>query len=295
MILITVTDVLAEYSKVKEWGNMKTRIISGVVMGVIVAAALALSFVSPLIIFIGIGICAGIAAFELLWNTGALKLRPAVAAAIGYMALAAITGYLSSDLPWFYFVTAIYVVAMIIIALIRHESITAHAFGYAIGVPIIVAKAFCSLASIIAIGDGKGIFYFLFLFNFASIADMGAYFVGSAIGKHKMAPVISPKKTIEGAVGGMLSSTLFSLIFVLVFNSLFDTSFVLWQWLVITPIFVILGMIGDLAASYIKRSFGIKDYGKLIPGHGGIMDRLDSMLIVAPFLQMFIAVTEALA
>ncbi len=273
---------------------MKTRIISGVVMGVIAVAALALSFVSPLAIFIGIGICAGIAAFELLWNTAILKLRPAVAAAIVYMALSAISGYLSSDLPWFYFITAIYVAVMIIIALIRHESISAHAFGYAIGVPIIVSKAFGCLASIITTDDGKGIFYFLFLFNFASIADMGAYFVGSAIGKHKMAPVISPKKTMEGAVGGMISSTLFSLIFVLVFNSLFNTNFVLWQWLVVTPVFVILGMIGDLAASYIKRSVGIKDYGKLIPGHGGIMDRFDSMLMVAPFLQMFIAVNGAL-
>lgn len=274
---------------------MKTRIISGAVMGAIVAAALALSCVWPIAIFIGLGICAGIAAFELLWNTGALKLRPAVAAAIGYMALATLSGYLKGDLPWFYIISAIYVAAMIIIALIRHESISAHAFGFAIGVPIIVAKAFCSLASIVAMGDGKGIFYFLFMFNFASIADMGAYFVGSAIGKHKMAPVISPKKTIEGAVGGMVCATLFSLAFVFAFNGWFDTSFVLWQWLAVTPIFVILGMIGDLAASYIKRSFGIKDYGNLIPGHGGIMDRLDSMLMVAPFLQMFIAVTEAFA
>lgn len=273
---------------------MKTRIISGAVMGVIVAAALALSFVWPFVIFLGLAVLAGIAAFELLWNTGALKLRPAVAAAIGYMALATITGYLASDINWFYIVTAIYVAAMIMIALIRHESITAHAFGYAIGVPVIVAKAFCSLATIIVSGDEKGIFYFLFLFNFASIADMGAYFVGSAIGKHKMAPVISPKKTIEGAVGGMVCSCIFTLAFVFAFNVWFDTSFVLWQWLVATPVFVVLGMIGDLAASYIKRSFGIKDYGNLIPGHGGVMDRLDSMLMVAPFLAMFISFTEAL-
>lgn len=273
---------------------MKTRIISGAVMGVIVAAALALSFVWPFVIFLGLAVLAGIAAFELLWNTGALKLRPAVAAAIGYMALATISGYLASDINWFYIVTAIYVAAMIMIALIRHESITAHAFGYAIGVPVIVAKAFCSLATIIASGDEKGIFYFLFMFNFASIADMGAYFVGSAIGKHKMAPVISPKKTIEGAVGGMVCSCIFTLAFVFAFNAWFDTSFVLWQWIIATPVFVVLGMIGDLAASYIKRSFGIKDYGNLIPGHGGVMDRLDSMLMVAPFLAMFISFTEAL-
>ncbi len=273
---------------------MKTRIISGAVMGIIVAAALALSYVWPMAIYLGLGVCAGIAAYELLWNTGALKLRPAVLGAVGYMALATVSDHLGNDLPWFYIITAIYVATMIIIALIRHQSISAHAFGYVVGVPIIVAKAFSCLASIIAMGGGQGIFYFLFMFNFASIADMGAYFVGSTIGKHKMAPVISPKKTIEGAVGGMVCSTAFTLLFVFIFNNLFETNFVLWQWLIVTPIFVVLGMIGDLAASYIKRSFGIKDYGKLIPGHGGIMDRLDSMLMVAPFLQMFISVTEAL-
>ena len=268
---------------------MKTRIISGAVMAIIVAGVLALSTVFPIAVYIGLAICAGIAAYELLWSTGAVRVISGVAIAVAYMALTVFTQLGKSNQARFYTLTCIYVAALIVIALLRHENLPAANFGFAVGLPIIVSCGFCALCKIIVPANGdNGIFYFIFLFNFASIADMGAYFVGSAIGKHKLAPVISPKKSIEGAVGGMVCSLLFTVIFVLGFNHFFNTSFVLWKWLVFTPVFVFIGIVGDLIASYIKRSFGIKDYGNLIPGHGGILDRMDSILLVAPFLQLFI-------
>jgi phosphatidate cytidylyltransferase len=124
------------------------------------------------------------------------------------------------------------------------------------------------------------------LFNFSSVCDMGAYFVGVTMGKHKLCPNISPKKTIEGAVGGIASSIVVSLILILAFGK----TDMLIPTLVFTIPLCVLGMIGDLFASSIKRSVGLKDYGSLIPGHGGILDRVDSILMIAPLLYLLITV-----
>ena len=108
-------------------------------------------------------------------------------------------------------------------------------------------------------------------------SDIFAYFTGYFLGKHKMAPNLSPKKTIEGAVGGLIGSSLLSWLFGFIFMR------------EMAPVCLALGLVGgaagmagDLTASAFKRKMGIKDYGKLIPGHGGIMDRFDSVIFVAP-------------
>lgn len=116
-------------------------------------------------------------------------------------------------------------------------------------------------------------------------SDIFAYFTGVLIGKHKLAPVLSPKKTIEGSIGGIVGSTLLCGLF---------------GWLVMRDIFVhcliigalggVFSQVGDLAASAIKRKLGIKDYGHLIPGHGGILDRIDSILFTAPLVFYYLVV-----
>lgn len=113
-------------------------------------------------------------------------------------------------------------------------------------------------------------------------ADIFAYFVGCAIGKHKLCPTISPKKTIEGAIGGVLGSCLLCGIFgYIVYPNIF------LHCLVIGFIGSFFAMAGDLVASAFKRKMGIKDFGNLIPGHGGILDRFDSVLFVAPFVYYY--------
>ena len=108
-------------------------------------------------------------------------------------------------------------------------------------------------------------------------SDICAYFTGYFLGKHKMAPNLSPKKTVEGAVGGLAGSSLLSWIFGLIFmRELAGVCFLLGL------VGGAAGMAGDLTASAFKRKMGIKDYGNLIPGHGGIMDRFDSVIFVAP-------------
>lgn len=128
-----------------------------------------------------------------------------------------------------------------------------------------------------------GLFLILFAMFCAWFTDVGAYFTGSFFGKHKLCPNISPKKTVEGAAGGVLLCVFATLILYAVFaNFVFEeksNSYI--SVAIMTAFLSALSMCGDLTASVIKRNFGIKDFGKLIPGHGGVMDRFDSFTFVA--------------
>ena len=123
-----------------------------------------------------------------------------------------------------------------------------------------------------------GKIYVWIIFIIAFLTDTFAYFVGYLFGKHKLIPKVSPKKTIEGSVGGILGSTLGCAVFGYIFK--LD----LTAMILIGGLGSIVAQFGDLFASSIKRYVGIKDYGKLIPGHGGILDRFDSVILVAPFV-----------
>lgn len=120
--------------------------------------------------------------------------------------------------------------------------------------------------------------------------DTSAYCVGRLFGKHKMAPVLSPKKSIEGAVGGVAGAALFGLIYALCVRKNMQTDVnIAAVYTLICAVGALVSMVGDLAASAIKRNHEIKDYGRLIPGHGGILDRFDSVIITAPIIY-FLAV-----
>lgn len=109
--------------------------------------------------------------------------------------------------------------------------------------------------------------------------DIMAYFVGVAIGKHKLCPKLSPKKSIEGAIGGVLGSVIFCGIF-----AYFVEPDLLTECMIIAVLGSIVAQFGDLSASALKRQMGIKDYSNLIPGHGGVMDRFDSVMFTAPLV-----------
>ena len=117
-------------------------------------------------------------------------------------------------------------------------------------------------------------------------ADTMAYLTGILIGKHKIAPVLSPKKTVEGCIGGVVGATLIGLIYSLIFkddlSKVYDDPVLLFT--IVSAVASVVSMIGDMAASAIKRNKDIKDYGSLIPGHGGILDRFDSVIFVAPII-----------
>jgi phosphatidate cytidylyltransferase len=124
--------------------------------------------------------------------------------------------------------------------------------------------------------NGKFLVWLIFLCSWG--CDTCAYAVGMLIGKHKMAPVLSPKKSVEGAVGGVAGAVLLGIIYGAA------TKGPSAEYAVICGAGALISMVGDLAASAIKRNQGIKDYGKLIPGHGGILDRFDSVIFTAPVI-----------
>lgn len=141
--------------------------------------------------------------------------------------------------------------------------------------------------------QGSYLVWFVFLCSWGS--DTCAYAVGVLIGKHKMTPRLSPKKSIEGAVGGVLGAALLFVLYThFAINKYTDASIPLLLAAVLGAAGALVSMVGDLAASAVKRDHDIKDYGKLIPGHGGIMDRFDSVIIAAPLIYIGLAVIASL-
>ncbi len=145
-----------------------------------------------------------------------------------------------------------------------------------------IALAFASIVLL----RGEGQFLWLLVFIGPWLSDIFAYLVGRLLGKHKLIPEVSPKKTVEGSVGGIVFASAGFVLYAFLVKTFFDTS--------LTPNYIVLAVsgavvsvisqIGDLSASVIKRRFGVKDYGWLFPGHGGVMDRFDSVLLTAPII-----------
>lgn len=133
-----------------------------------------------------------------------------------------------------------------------------------------------------------GVFLLVYLLFCAWLGDSGAFFVGTFLGKHKLCPAISPKKTVEGMIGGILTVGVAVTVQCLVYNLVLPSTLKM-NYAVIIPIGMVasvLGVLGDLSMSVIKRQYNIKDFGNIMPGHGGILDRFDSVLFVAPFIYM---------
>ncbi|WP_066193771.1 MULTISPECIES: phosphatidate cytidylyltransferase [Gracilibacillus] len=129
-------------------------------------------------------------------------------------------------------------------------------------------------------GVENGLIYIFYAILVILSTDTGAYFFGRAFGKHKLWPLISPNKTIEGAVGGILLASVVAVIF----QYFYPVNDSLWLVIIVTMVASAFAQIGDLVESAIKRQFDVKDSGKLLPGHGGILDRFDSWLFVFPLL-----------
>ena len=129
-----------------------------------------------------------------------------------------------------------------------------------------------------------GVFVYILIFLCSSVCDVCALAAGMAFGKHKMAPVLSPKKTVEGAIGGVIGSVASCLLVSFIVGYVDPQAHLQVPFMVIGLAGALVSMLGDLAASAIKRNRGIKDYGDLIPGHGGIMDRFDSIIFTAPLI-----------
>lgn len=188
----------------------------------------------------------------------------------------------------------VYIVAMLTMMVIKHENMEFKSTATGILMSICLNYGFSCVVymrdiykadeSLFAGKQSYGMFFLLFSFFCCWMTDAMAFFAGSLLGKHKMCPKISPNKTIEGAIGGILCNALLCMVLLAVFRHFFGLQVGYIFTFAIAIILSVISVFGDLAASVIKRQNGIKDFGNLLPGTGGVMDRFDSSLFVIPLL-----------
>ena len=184
----------------------------------------------------------------------------------------------------------IYVVALFVMMLSGGGKITLKDLGLLVFGLIYIPYFLSHICYIRSMENGN--FYIWLVFLGAFLTDSCAYFAGCCLGRHKLCPKISPKKTVEGAIGGTLggglSFVLFGVIVNIFFGKYLGGQLNLWLLFLLGLIVAVASQIGDLAASAIKRQFEIKDFGSCLPGHGGILDRCDSIILVAPIIFLFL-------
>ena len=252
----------------------KTRLISGIVL-VIIALATIIS--GSWILFFTLLAVSLIGMRELYKVMKVSDEHVTVLELVGY--LGAVLYYIAMKADFGNYGTMAIIISMILILFVyvfgypkyHAEQVMAAFFG---DVYVAVMLSFIYLTR--SLPDGKFLVWLIFLCSWG--CDTCAYCVGMLIGKHKMAPVLSPKKSIEGAVGGVAGAALLGVIYAAA------TQGKMAEYALICAVGALISMVGDLAASAIKRNQNIKDYGKLIPGHGGILDRFDSVIITAPVI-----------
>lgn len=169
---------------------------------------------------------------------------------------------------------------LLILAVCMHKQISFRDISILLFSTLYVTLPLLHIRLVEQMENGKFLIYTVFIAAF--MTDTGAYFSGRFLGKHKLIPNISPNKTVEGAVGGVLSSVLGFVIFGWVLLFFFEKQVNWPSLLLISVLTSVIAQFGDLSASMIKREMNIKDYGSIFPGHGGVLDRFDSVIFVAP-------------
>ncbi len=263
---------------------MKTRIISAAVL--LPVLFLVIWVLPKVVCAILLGAIAAIAAYELLYRTGLVRHMRLVAYCMAAAFLMSIWSFTGMHQGWgmlgiLVFLTALFAELMRNHVKVRFEKICMCIVG-GLFVPYL-------LTSIVRIlGTYSGRYTVIIPFILAFLPDSGAYFAGRYFGRRKLAPVISPNKTIEGAVGAALTAV----VGMLLYSVIMDLAFDMQVDYAIALLYGVLGaaadIFGDLMLSAVKRQTGIKDYGNLIPGHGGILDRFDSMLMVGPLTEILL-------
>ena len=275
---------------------MKERVISGVIIAALIIGAgllggyplAALIMVCAMIGYQELARAAGVLESDKKVNplTG-LSLGAAAVYYLGLMILQARWGntpdqmVFASDFFTMVIIVAVFLGLMTIYVLtfprFRSEQVMAAFFSF-VYAPVLMSFVYRSRML------PYGIFMYALIFVCSSICDTCALAAGMLFGKHKMAPVLSPKKTVEGAAGGLIGSAVCAVILSFLLKLADPSADFTIQFLIIGICGALISMIGDLAASAIKRNHEIKDYGNLIPGHGGIMDRFDSIIFTAPLI-----------
>ena len=272
---------------------MKDRVLSGVTLVAFFMAIVVFNRSFPLALNIAIAFISALAVFE---DIKALELSDRWYITVPSMTAAVLVQFCEFQQANIFIYSAF--TACIFCALLRHHrEITFKEMAVVYSMVVLIPLALQTIVLVRTLSDQHGMFYALVCVFSAWIPDAGAFFAGKLFGKHKLCPEISPKKTVEGAIGGLLGGVIGMTVFKLVADSMAHTLTVYppiemaagpqISWGAVFALGIIgstISQIGDLSFSVIKREFGVKDYGNLLPGHGGILDRFDSVTFVAPFV-----------
>lgn len=268
---------------------MKTRVISSLI-GLVVLVVVLLMF-NTIVLNIAVAAISLIAVFELLCATGCKQHRALFFLSMTFAALVPFfpVRFVAQNLM---VICYAYVLAVFLLLLKTHEHLRVEQVAISVMCSLLVPFSLTTLVyQRDSHGATLGIFYVLISLGSAWLSDTGAYFAGRVFGRRRLAPQISPKKTVEGAIGGAIFAA-FTMLFVAWLYALTVSSvgyaidvFYL-RLFCMMPVLTAVSILGDLSASVIKRQFGVKDYGSIMPGHGGVMDRFDSALTVAPLVYL---------
>jgi phosphatidate cytidylyltransferase len=215
------------------------------------------------------------------------KMVPTVASCIGATALlfAMFEGYSQFLNPWLIGVVLVILSGFLVTpATMKRQLPSWVAYLFGIGYVAVLLGHFILLRQL---ADGIALIFFVLLITW--LADTGGFIVGLSFGRHALAPTLSPKKTIEGLLGGVI----FSLLGAIISHFWFIPFFSLWECAILGVGLALIGALGDLGESAIKRSVSIKDSGTIIPGHGGVLDRVDSLLLTGPALYYYVILTSS--
>lgn len=275
---------------------MFKRIVTGIVLALIAVPVCIYSdtFVFPLVI----AILSLIGTFEMLSCVG-MKKRfsvcvPLCAFAFAFPLLARYITPLSSFLA--IYGTALFALLLAFMALqvFIPDKVSATSVSTAFVCCVYVITGF---VSIILLRDMEaGVYYFMIPLVAPLTCDIFAYFCGVLFGKHKLIPKISPKKTVEGSIGGMFFCTVICTVYGVIIRNALDVEVVLpiWSFALGGLLISVVSQIGDLIASAIKRQYDIKDYGKIFPGHGGVLDRFDSVIGTVPLFLILVIILHGI-
>jgi phosphatidate cytidylyltransferase len=260
---------------------MKTRVI--VSFALLPLLLLCIFFLPKICTAIVFGLAGFVAAYELLRSTGLVKHPRLILYAAVSAFLMSIWSWAGQSQAWFSLLVAAVFAAFFGEMMANHVKLTFDKIAMCLVAALVVPYLLTSVVRILSMRLGR--YYIIVPFLMAFLPDTGAYFAGRAFGKHKLAPVISPKKTIEGAVGGAAAAVVGLLLYTLVMDLAFGMQANYFYAILFGLASAGGSVFGDLCFSVIKRQTGIKDYGDLIPGHGGILDRFDSMMMVGPLAE----------
>lgn len=267
---------------------MKTRVLSGICIFLFLIL-LVLTSAIPFVLNGIMAIIAAMGIYEILKVAGLSNRKGLTAGAVLFTSI--IVFFSDPVFSWYGKLILIGTFVLILLALTyylrEYRNTTLPELTFALFMTLLAAFFFSAV--VLTRRTDHGFWNLILIYLLAWVPDTGAYFSGFFFGKHKMAPVISPKKTIEGAVGGLLICVGISYLYAWLV-SLTGATVNYWIIAVYAVVGTLVSILGDLTASLIKRHFNVKDYSNLIPGHGGIMDRFDSIWFVAPFIYLMIQI-----